>query len=163
MEFDWKVLAAATNATAISAAIAVGVNIFCKVPVIPILFANANVVTVAIAELPLLLQALLLPLPLPSYGGLLQSSSVAITAFANTTALSWKCQHFGCLQKVNFEDMSMCHPDMSARHGRHVANVTTFDGFFSYHMLCHVVDCQHVSNATTSQHGRGATREAAVQ
>ena len=74
MEFDWKVLAAATNATAISAAIAVGANVYCKVPVIVILFANATAVTAFIAELPLLLWALLLPLPLPSYGGLLQSS-----------------------------------------------------------------------------------------
>jgi hypothetical protein len=34
-----------------------------------------------------------------------------------TANLSWKCRHFGCLQKVNFEDMSSCRPDMSARHG----------------------------------------------
>ncbi len=47
MDFDWKVLAPATvfvNATAISAAFAVGASIYCKVPVIIILFANATVV-----------------------------------------------------------------------------------------------------------------------
>ncbi len=74
VNFNWKVLAAATNATAISAAIALGANIYCKVPVIAILFANTAAVTAAIAELPLLLWALLLPLPLPLCGGLLQSS-----------------------------------------------------------------------------------------
>jgi hypothetical protein len=51
--------------------------------------------------------------------------------------LSWKCQHFGCLQKVNFEDMSLCHPDKSARHGRHFANIATFDWFF--HVIYYVV------------------------
>jgi hypothetical protein len=77
VDFDWKVLAASTvfvNAAAISAAITVGVNIYCKVPLIAILFANAAAVTAAIAELPLLLWALSLLLPSPSCGGLLQSS-----------------------------------------------------------------------------------------
>jgi hypothetical protein len=77
VDFDWKVLAAATifvNATAIFAAIAVGANIYFKVTVIAILFANAAAITAATAELPLLLQALPLPLPLPPCGGLLQSS-----------------------------------------------------------------------------------------
>jgi hypothetical protein len=46
-----------SNATVISAAIAVGLNINA------ILFANAAEVIAAIAELPLLLWALLLPLP----------------------------------------------------------------------------------------------------
>ncbi len=58
--------AAATNATVISASIAVGSNINA------ILFANAAAVIAAIAELLLLLWALLLPLPLLSCGGLLQ-------------------------------------------------------------------------------------------
>ncbi len=60
MDFDWKVLATITvfvNALAISAAIAVGANIYCKVPVI-VLFAKAAAITAAIAELVLLLQAL---------------------------------------------------------------------------------------------------------
>ncbi len=77
MDFDWKVLAAATvfvNATAISAAIAVDANVYCKVPVIAILFANTDAVTAAITELPLLLQALSLPLPSQLSGGLFQSS-----------------------------------------------------------------------------------------
>ncbi len=45
--------------------------------------------------------------------------------------LSWKCQHFRC------EDMSLCRPDLSAWHGRHVANIETFDGFFC--VICCVV------------------------
>ncbi len=51
--------------------------------------------------------------------------------------LSWKCRHFGCLQKVNFEDMSACCPNVSACHGQHVADIATFDVFF--HIICHVV------------------------
>ena len=39
--------------------------------------------------------------------------------------------------KVNFEDIFLCHPDVSARHGQHVANIATFDVFF--HVICHVV------------------------
>jgi hypothetical protein len=77
LDIDWKVLAVATvfaNATAISAVIAVGANIYSKVPVIAILFANTPAVTAAIVELPLLLRALPLLLPSPSCGGLLQSS-----------------------------------------------------------------------------------------
>jgi hypothetical protein len=77
VDLDWKALAASTvfvNATAISAAIAVDANIYCKVPVITIIFANAATITAAIAELPLLLRALSLPLPLLSSGCLLQSS-----------------------------------------------------------------------------------------
>ncbi len=58
-------LAATTDATVISVAIAVGLNVN------SILFVNADVVTAAIVELPLLLWALLLPLPLLSCGGLL--------------------------------------------------------------------------------------------
>jgi hypothetical protein len=51
--------------------------------------------------------------------------------------LSWKCQHFGCLQKVNFEDMSLCCPNVSAQHGQHGANIATVDVFFtSYVVLC---------------------------
>jgi hypothetical protein len=45
------------------------------------------VVTAAITELPFLLQALLLTLLLLLYGVFLQKSTVAITAFANTTAI----------------------------------------------------------------------------
>jgi hypothetical protein len=67
-------LAAATNTTVSSAAIAVESNIYCRVPVNAILFANAAAVTAAIAELLLLLWALSLPLPLPLCGGLLQNS-----------------------------------------------------------------------------------------
>ncbi len=77
VDFDWKVLAAATlfvNAAAISAAIAVGATIYCKVRAIDILFANAAAITATIVELSLLLQVLPLPLPLPSCGGLMQSS-----------------------------------------------------------------------------------------
>jgi hypothetical protein len=33
--------------------------------------------------------------------------------------------------------MSSCCPDVSAQHGRHVANIATFDGFF--HVICRVV------------------------
>ncbi len=33
--------------------------------------------------------------------------------------------------------MSLCCHDISAQHGRHVANIATFDGFF--HVICHVV------------------------
>jgi hypothetical protein len=58
-------------------------------------------------------------------------------------SLSWKCQHFWCLQKVNFEDL--CCPDVSAWHGQHVADIATFGVFFtSYVVLCDV-DCWHVS------------------
>ncbi len=35
--------------------------------------------------------------------------------------------------------------------------------FFSHHMPCRVVDCQHVDDATTSQCRIGTTREVAVQ
>jgi hypothetical protein len=34
-------------------------------------------------------------------------------------------------------DMSSCHHDISAQHGRHVAHIAIFDGFF--HVICHVV------------------------
>jgi hypothetical protein len=34
-------------------------------------------------------------------------------------------------------DMSLCHHDISAQHGQHVANIATFDGFF--YVICHVV------------------------
>jgi hypothetical protein len=56
--------------------------------------------------------------------------------------------------KVNFEDISLCHPDVSAQHSQHVANIATFDGFFSRHMSCCVIDCQHIGHATTSQQER---------
>jgi hypothetical protein len=58
VEFDWKVLAAATvfrNAAAISAAIAVGANVYCKVFTIAILFAHTTAITATIAELLFLL------------------------------------------------------------------------------------------------------------
>jgi hypothetical protein len=34
-------------------------------------------------------------------------------------------------------DTSSSHHDISARHGQHVADIATFDGFF--HVICHVV------------------------
>jgi hypothetical protein len=34
-------------------------------------------------------------------------------------------------------DMSLCHHDISAQHGQHVANIATFDGFFP--VIRHVV------------------------
>jgi hypothetical protein len=57
-------LAAATNATVIRSAIAVGLNINAN------LFANAAVVIAATAKLLLLLWGLLLPMPLLLFGGL---------------------------------------------------------------------------------------------
>ena len=34
-------------------------------------------------------------------------------------------------------DMSLCHHDISAQHGQHVADIATFDVFF--HVICHVM------------------------
>ncbi len=76
MEGFCKVLATTTifvNAAAVSAAIPVGVDIYCRVPTIATVLADAIAISAAIAELSLLLQALPLPLPLPSCEGLLQS------------------------------------------------------------------------------------------
>jgi hypothetical protein len=56
---------------------------------------------------------------------------------SSSGSLSWKCWHFGCLQKHNFEDMSLCCPDVSAQHGQYIANIATFDVFF--HVICCVV------------------------
>ncbi len=39
--------------------------------------------------------------------------------------------------KVDFEDISLCHPDVSAQHGQHVADIATFDG--SFHVICRFV------------------------
>jgi hypothetical protein len=52
VDIDWKVLTATTifvNAAAISAAIAVGADVYCKVLAIATPFANATAVTAAIA------------------------------------------------------------------------------------------------------------------
>ncbi len=67
--FDWKLVVSATvfvNTAAIyhiSAAIAVGMNVYCKVSTIAILFANTAAITATVAELLLLLWVLPLPLP----------------------------------------------------------------------------------------------------
>jgi hypothetical protein len=53
----------------------------------------------------------------------------------------------------------MCQPNMANM----LPTLQLLMFFFSRHMSCCVIDCQHVSNATTSQCGRGTTREAAVQ
>jgi hypothetical protein len=60
------------------------------------------------------------------------SSAIAIVV----DGLNWKCQHFQCLQRVNFEDISLCRPDVSAQHGQHFANMATFGVSFSCHILC---------------------------
>ncbi len=44
--------------------------------------------------------------------------------------LSWKCQHF-----------PLFCPNMSARHGQHVANIATFGGFFTSYVVSCVIDC----------------------
>ncbi len=87
MDFDWKVLAAATNATVISAAIAVGANIYCRVPVNAILFAKVAAVTAAIAELPLLHGHCYCHCHCHHVEVRWNVVAVAITAFANTNAI----------------------------------------------------------------------------
>ncbi len=104
LEFNWKVLVAATvfvNAAAISAAIAVDADDYCKVSTIATLFANAAAVTAAIAELALLLWVLPLPLPLPSCGGLFQSSCCCCHRI-------WKCRCHQCRCHIYVRCHSHC-------------------------------------------------------
>jgi hypothetical protein len=50
--------------------------------------------------------------------------------------------------KVNFEDIFLCHPDVSARHGQHVANIATFVVFFTSYVesCCWLPTCWQCNN-----------------
>ncbi len=80
-----------------------------------------------------------------AYSSSLEYLYLHFTAASTTvSALSWKCWHFWFLQKLILKTSLLCHPNVSAKHGQHVANIVTLSAFFSRHMSCRVFDCRHV-------------------
>ncbi len=69
--------------------------------------------------------------------------SISTPTYKLEMHLSWKRRHFWCLQKLILKTSLLCHPNVSAQHSRHVANIMTLS-FFSRHMSCRVFHCRHV-------------------